>query len=162
MKFKKGDKVYLPHRDLKIWTIISMFTAYESPTHPMRIGVVGDTKERNYLLTEDGKLNRNDKNPIIFPANQKNYELLSQLYDGDFEKPPVIGSELTKEILKDKYQLCWVSDNSDQHARKGANIRLVVHHSESVNYFETADGEEYEYAVPIEIVNGTEIREITK
>lgn len=142
--FKAGDKVYFPRQDNKIYTL----DCRESVDYPLFID------ELTTSVTIDGKYSTGDQNSSIFHATDENYQLLSQLYKTEFEKPKKVlkGSDLTRHFLSEgKWVVCYISDEDDQAAMEYLLSSLITQIDDDGNFVES-DGTLWSYAVPIQII----------
>lgn len=108
---KQDDLVYYPLRSNKIFKLAN--SRYSDTGYPLEIHL----KEFSQTITTDGKTNSFQNVPVVFPATQEWYELLSKSYPNvNFEKPPIKKSskEVIQALLDDGNVgvVCWVSDST--------------------------------------------------
>lgn len=146
--FKAGDKVYFPSQDNKIYTL----DCRESVDYPLFID------ELTISVTIDGKYSTGDQNSSIFHATDENYQLLSKLYNTEFEKPKKVlkGSDLARHLLSEgKWLICYLDDKSDKCAIKDLSIGLIIEIDDNDNFIEY-DGTTWNYAVPLHFIEPTD------
>ena len=141
-KFKEGDVVYLigfdclkPHKLLK--------KINDDSPMKFKVEVVDDVFE---TFTEYGKYLTSDVTPRIVLATEENRLMLNKLLGVEYEPVKLKGSDLAKKILKDKPQICRVSDISDDYASSNNCFDLVVKFENGV--FITMSGIRWVHAVP--------------
>ncbi len=62
MKFKKGDKVYMPHRNFKVWTIVDTANSDRVNANFPIVLTISNTDERKHRLNPNGGLCTGDSN----------------------------------------------------------------------------------------------------
>ena len=141
-KFKEGDMVYLigfnclkPHKLL----------AKINNDSPMKFKVEV-TKDVFETFTEDGKYLTIDTTPSIVLATEENRQMLNKLLGVEYEPVKLTGSDLAKKLIKDKPQICRVSDISDDYASSNNCFDLVSKFENG--RFITMSGVHWEFAVP--------------
>lgn len=148
-EFKAGDWVFeISHKEGIHLTKIS---SANNPTFPLR------GKLMCYIT--DGRFYPETELPHLLHATLENRQALVTLY-GERAVPnlELSGGEAVKHLLKSqKYVLCWVSDDSEAHAREGNVIALIDCADTILPFGSFYDGgDDWDYAVPIDM-NGEEI-----
>ena len=111
-KFKEGDMVYLIGFDcLKPHKLLSTGDNYL--TIKFRV-VIDDDNSKTF--TKNGYYTTNEATPRIVLATEENRQMLNKLLGVEYEPVELTGSDLAKKLLKDKPQICRVSDTSDDSA----------------------------------------------
>lgn len=149
--FKPGDLVFEV-------SFLSGIRLIEVTNHDDPIYTI---KGNGETYTENGKKFDYGKGvPSLLHATQEMRENLVAIWGEDaVPKIPLRGSELTKELLKQrKYVICCVSDYSDERAREWPQEICVVF-AVSNKEFTLSKGGFAKYAVPID-EHGYEITEI--
>ena len=141
-KFKEGDMVYLIGFDcLKPYKLMS--TGDDYFTMKFKVEVVNDVFE---TFTEDGCYTTKDATPRIILATEENRQVLNKLLGVEYEPLKLTGSDLTKKYLKDKPQMCYISDNSEDSALSDGYIDLIAKFENGD--FITMSGTGWKFAVP--------------
>ena len=141
-KFKEGDMVYLIgfnyFKPCKLLTAGGNYL-----TMKFKVKVDGG----NYLtFTENGCYAANGVEPSIVLAKEKNRLMLNRLLGVEYEPLKLKGSDLAKKMLKDKPQICRVSDISDDYASSNNCFDLIAKFDSGV--FITMSGIRWGHAVP--------------
>ena len=103
----------------------------------------------------------NEQMPIskLIRATKENRQALVTLYGEDaVPKLELTGGEAVKHLLGlQKWVLCWVSDDSEAHAREG-NVVALIDCADTILPFGSFydGGDDWDYAVPIDM-NGDEL-----
>lgn len=141
-KFKEGDIVYLigfgclkPHKLLT--------TSDDYSLMKFKVEVTNNIFE---TFTEDGKFLTIDVTPSIVLATEESRQMLNKLLGVEYEPVKLTGSDLAKKLLKDKPQICRVSDISDDYASSNNCFDLVSKFENG--RFITMSGVHWEFAVP--------------
>ena len=141
-KFKEGDMVYLIGFDcLKPHKLLSTGDNYLT----MKFRVVIDD-DNSKTFTKNGYYTTNDATPRIVLATEENRQMLNKLLGVEYEPMKLTGSDLAKKLLKDKPQICRVSDISDDYASSNNCFDLVSKFENG--RFITMSGVHWEFAVP--------------
>ena len=141
-KFKEGDMVYLigfnclkPHKLLA--------KVYNYSPMKFKVEVANDVFE---AFTEHGYYTTLDITPSIVLATEENRQMLNKLLGVEYEPVKLTGSDLAKKLLKDKPQICRVSDISDDYASSNNCFDLVSKFENG--RFITMSGVHWKFAVP--------------
>ena len=138
-KFKEGDMVYLIGFDcMKPRKLISIGDDYF--TMKFKVEVVNDVFE---TFTADGKFLTKDATPRIVLATEENRLMLNKLLGVEYEPSKLISSDLTKKLLKNKPQTCYVSDD---YTSSNKRIDLIVKFEN--DRFISKRGVGWKFAVP--------------
>ena len=141
-KFKEGDMVYLiGFGCLKPHKLLSTGDAYL--TMKFRVIIDDDNSE---TFTKDGRYLNGDIAPSIVLATEDNRKMLNKLLGVEYEPVKLEGSDLAKKLLKDKPQICRVSDTSDYLASSNSCIDLIAKFE--CGRFINNDGVGWKFAVP--------------
>ena len=141
-KFKEGDMVYLIGFDcLKPHKLIS--TGDDYFTMKFKVEVVNGVFE---TFTEDGKIRTFNATPSIVLATEENCLMLNKLLGVEYEPLKLTGSDLTKKLLKDKPQTCYVSATSDDYAKSSGGVVLIMEYEN--DRFISKMGVDWKFAVP--------------
>ena len=148
-EFKAGDWVFeISHKEGIHLTKIS---SANNPTFPLR------GKLMCYIT--DGRFYPETELPHLLHATLENRQALVTLYgERAVPKLELTGGEAVKHLLKSqKYVLCWVSDDSEAHAREG-NVVALIDCADTILPFGSFydGGDDWDYAVPIDM-NGDEL-----
>ena len=156
-EFKAGDKVYYPHFDTSVLTLVesarsSSFLAFEQPN-------------KLIIITKNGKVwDEQGMVSGIVHATPETHELLEQLYGIEFEKPPTkpTSHEIIKAYLDrgDKNVCCWVSDYRQELSSNSTTREIHYIEDSGVTYYVATDGSAWFFATPIDPHTGTEITEL--
>ena len=141
-KFKEGDMVYLigfsHFKSCKLLTIGDDYLTTEFKV------MVDDSNFETF--TEDGKYLTIDAAPSIVLATEENRLMLNKLLGVEYEPLKLTGSDLSKKLLKDKPQTCYVSYYSDEHATSRSGVVLIMEFEN--DRFITKCGVGWKFAVP--------------
>ena len=141
-KFKDGDMVYLigfgclKPRKLR--------TGFNNGS-PMKFKVEV-AKDDFETFTEDGKCLTIDVTPSIVIATEENCLMLNKLLGVEYEPVKSTGSDLTKKLLKDKPQTCYVSDYSEDYAKSRGRVALIMEYADG--RFISTSGVGWKFAIP--------------
>lgn len=141
-KFKEGDMVYLigfnclkPHKLLA--------KVYNYSPMKFKVEVANDVFE---AFTEHGYYTTLDVTPSIVLATEDNRKMLNKLLGVEYEPVKLTGSDLAKKLLKDKPQICYVSDNSEEYAKSSSGVVLIMEYENG--RFISKSGVGWKFAVP--------------
>ena len=141
-KFKEGDMVYLIGfgclKPRKLQERLNNDSAMK-----FKVEVAKDVFE---TFTEDGKYLTIDTTPSIVLATEENRKMLNKLLGVEYEPVKLKGSDLAKKLLKDKPQICRVSDVSDDYASSNNCFDLITKFEN--DRFITMSGIRWKFAVP--------------
>ena len=141
-KFKEGDMVYLIGfgclKPRKLQERLNNDSAMK-----FKVEVAKDVFE---TFTEDGKYLTIDVTPSIVLATEENCQMLNKLLGVEYEPVKLTGSDLAKKLLKDKPQICRVSDVSDDYASSNNCFDLITKFEN--DRFITMSGIRWKFAVP--------------
>lgn len=141
-KFKEGDMVYLiGFGCLKPRKLQTGFN--NGLPMKFKVEVAKDVFE---TFTEDGKYLNIDTTPSIVLATEENRQMLNKLLGVEYEPVKLTGSDLAKKLLKDKPQICRVSDISDDYASSNNCFDLIAKFE--CGSFITMSGIGWKFAVP--------------
>ena len=141
-KFKEGDMLYLIEFDcLKPHKLISRGVDYF--TMKFKVEVYNGVFE---TFTEDGKFITGNATPRIVLATEENRQMLNKLLGVEYEPVKLTGSDLTKKLLKDKPQTCYVSDISEDYAKSSSGGVLIMEYEDGS--FISKSGVGWKFAVP--------------
>ena len=148
-EFKEGDWVFeVSHKEGIHLTKIS---SADNLSFPLR------GKLMCYMT--DGRFYPDAEVPSLLYATAENRQALVTLYgEQSVPKLELTGGEAVKHLLGlQKWVLCWVSDDSEAHAREG-NVVALIDCADTILPFGSFydGGDDWDYAVPIDM-NGDEL-----
>lgn len=153
-EFKAGDLVYLPYYTT---LIIEIKSDEDNEDYPFY--VLEKKLPRRHLINELGCDCSESKIPLVVHATQENQKILNKLYNVEFEKPPLRGSELTKKLLESGWDCvpCWISNCSDEHARE-YKCKDIVNFLKFDKFY-SSNATSHNFAVPFDPRTGEELTE---
>lgn len=154
VQFKAGDLVYCPSLGTEVFEIESMLVQGSEKSNTLRInGVVGFLE----FNTEGVDVSSHLKYRLVFPANEENRKMLSELHGVEFRK---YGHSNTIQSMLDdgyKFVVCYVGNyyNKDEDLIRKAEFDMVtsVEKAEPFDYFYTPTTN-WDKAVPVDPKTG--------
>ena len=140
-KFKEGDMVYL----IGFNYFKPCKLTLSNCEYPPLLVVVMDGNGYE-TFTENGCYTTEDVEPSLVLATEENRLMLNKLLGVEYEPVKLKGSDLAKKILKDKPQICRVSDISDDYASSNNCFDLIAKFDSGV--FITMSGTRWVHAIP--------------
>lgn len=141
-KFKEGDMVYLI--GFGYFKPCKLLLA-DSKLSRLKFKIVMSDGNLE-TFSENGCYKNYGKEPSLVLATEENRLMLNKLLGVEYEPVKLTGSDLTKKLLKDKPQMCYISDTSDDIALSRSDVVLIMEFEN--DRFISKSGIGWKYAVP--------------